>query len=107
MPVQNEHTLISLPQTLSTAQGRYHIVPVYGWENASRKRKRSELAVGIDGEGVNIYNVFLPPIMSLPLRLPCADAAVGGESPAGNVIRPPSSSVLYLSTMLDKTATIR
>jgi hypothetical protein len=32
---------------------------VYGGAAGPRKRKRSELAVGIDGEGVNIYDVSL------------------------------------------------
>jgi hypothetical protein len=30
---------------------------VYGGTPGSKKRKRAELAVGIDGEGVNLYDV--------------------------------------------------
>jgi hypothetical protein len=39
--------------------GRYVAGNVYGGVPGSKKRKRSELAVGIDGEGVNIYDVRL------------------------------------------------
>jgi len=37
--------------------GRYVVSEVYGGTPGSRKRKRGELAVGIDGEGLNIYDV--------------------------------------------------
>lgn len=30
---------------------------VYGGAPGAKKRKRSELAVGIDGEGLNLYDV--------------------------------------------------
>jgi hypothetical protein len=30
---------------------------VFGRASGSKKRKRSELAVGVDGEGVNLYDV--------------------------------------------------
>jgi hypothetical protein len=32
---------------------------VYGVAPGSRKRKRPELAVGVDGEGVNLYDVSI------------------------------------------------
>lgn len=57
MSTQSADTLITLPRPLGSAEGQYQATTVWGWENGSRKRKRSEIAVGIDGEGVNIYNV--------------------------------------------------
>ncbi|KAI9883571.1 MAG: hypothetical protein M1823_004669 [Watsoniomyces obsoletus] len=52
------HTVANLPRPLNADSDRYHISSVWGWdEGLSRKRKRAELGVGIDGEGVNIYNV--------------------------------------------------
>lgn len=47
----------SLPKPIDDSKGRYVVGEVYGGVLNSRKRKRSELAVGIDGEGVNIYDV--------------------------------------------------
>jgi hypothetical protein len=47
----------SLPRPIDRSNGRYVVGEVYGGAPASKKRKRSELAVGIDGEGVNLYDV--------------------------------------------------
>lgn len=51
------YTLAALPRPLDTAKGCYLTANVWSAANGSKKRKRSEVAVGIDGEGVNIYNV--------------------------------------------------
>ena len=50
------YTVASLPKPLDSDGGRIQAAPVYGI-HGSRKRKRHEVAVGIDGEGVNIYSV--------------------------------------------------
>jgi len=50
------YTIASLPTPLDVRDGNTQAAPVYGMRG-SRKRKRHEVAVGIDGEGVNIYNV--------------------------------------------------
>ncbi|KAI1073434.1 hypothetical protein F5B20DRAFT_516065 [Whalleya microplaca] len=55
--IQKPYVLTSLPRPLDPTTGRYVVSEVYGSELGSRKRKRHELAVGIDGEAVNIYNV--------------------------------------------------
>ncbi|KAI1456655.1 hypothetical protein F4805DRAFT_431176 [Annulohypoxylon moriforme] len=55
--IQKPYVLASLPRPLDPATGRYVVSEVYGSAPGSRKRKRHELAVGIDGESVNIYNV--------------------------------------------------
>jgi hypothetical protein len=47
----------SLPRPIDRSNGRYVVSEVYGGVPGSKKRKRSELAVGIDGEGVNLYDV--------------------------------------------------
>ncbi|ETS83411.1 hypothetical protein PFICI_05287 [Pestalotiopsis fici W106-1] len=55
--VQKPYVLTTLPRPLDPKTGRYVVGEVYGTAEGSRKRKRSEVTVGIDGEAVNIYNV--------------------------------------------------
>lgn len=50
------YTVASLPKPLDADHGTTKAAPVYGL-HGSKKRKRHEVAVGVDGEGVNIYNV--------------------------------------------------
>lgn len=49
--------MASLPRLIDGLNGRYVVGDVYGGALGSKKRKRSELAVGADGEGVNLYDV--------------------------------------------------
>jgi len=49
-------TLASLPRPYDATSGRSHASPVYGLRG-QRWRKRSEVAVAVDGDGVSIYNV--------------------------------------------------
>ncbi|KAK9780560.1 putative Nucleoporin Nup133/Nup155-like N-terminal domain-containing protein [Seiridium cardinale] len=55
--VQKPYVLATLPRPLDPTTGRYVVGEVYGTAEGSRKRKRSEVTVGIDGEAVNIYHV--------------------------------------------------
>lgn len=55
--IEAPYTIASLPSPLDGEHGRTYASPVVGIKE-SRKRKRHEVAVGIDGEGVNIYNVI-------------------------------------------------
>ncbi|KAI1759393.1 hypothetical protein GGR53DRAFT_149448 [Hypoxylon sp. FL1150] len=55
--IQKPYVLATLPRPLDPHTGRYVVSEVYGYAPGSRKRKRHELAVGIDGEAINIYNV--------------------------------------------------
>nr|POF13947.1 uncharacterized protein CFP56_02971 [Quercus suber] len=50
------YTIASLPRPLDVEDGRIYAAPVYAWRG-SRKRKRHEVVVGIDGESVNVYNI--------------------------------------------------
>jgi hypothetical protein len=56
---QRPYVVASLPQPVNRSSGRYAVGEVHGGMPGSRKRKRAELAVGIDGEGVNLYDVCL------------------------------------------------
>lgn len=50
------YTIAPLPRALDAANGQVQAAATYSIRG-SKKRKRHELVVGIDGEGVSIYNV--------------------------------------------------
>lgn len=49
-------TLASLPKPYDASTGKSLACPVYGLRG-QRWRKRSEVAVAVDGDGISIYNV--------------------------------------------------
>ena len=51
-------TLASLPHMISSTGGRIHATSVCS-VSGSKKRKRTEIAVALDGEGIFIYSVSL------------------------------------------------
>ena len=55
--IERPYTLLKLPRPLDSVNGRYHVANVFNVPLGSKKRKRSELVVAIDGEGLNIYTV--------------------------------------------------
>lgn len=55
--MQQPYVIATLPRS---KDAQYVVGEVYGGSSpGSKKRKRSELAVGIHGEGVNLYDVSL------------------------------------------------
>lgn len=54
------YRVAEFPEGLATPDGNILVAAVYGYLN-SRKRKRSELAVAVDCESVNLYDVQLTP----------------------------------------------
>ena len=46
-----------LPRPIDHVNGRYVVGEIYSGVPGAKKRKRAEVAVGIDGEGVNLYDV--------------------------------------------------
>lgn len=57
--IQRPYSIASLPRPVNQSTGRYVVGDVHGGTRGSRKRKRTELAVGIDGEGLNLYDVSI------------------------------------------------
>lgn len=55
--IEKPLVVASLPRPVDHSTGRYFVSDVHGGTPGSRKRKRAELAVGISGEGVNLYDV--------------------------------------------------
>ena len=52
--LEHPQTLVSLPQPVNRSKGRTRAAVV--WSGSSR-RKRPEVVIAVDGEGINIYNV--------------------------------------------------
>lgn len=57
--IERPTVVATLPRPIDHSTGRYVVSEVHGGTLGSRKRKRSELAVGVDGEGLNIYDVSI------------------------------------------------
>lgn len=68
LSLQEPYVVATLPRPVDTTTGRYKCAEVHGSEPGSRKRKR-ELVVGVDGEGVNLYDVcnYIPKRYSIHL----------------------------------------
>ncbi|KAE8349888.1 hypothetical protein BDV28DRAFT_52272 [Aspergillus coremiiformis] len=63
MDLQPPSVLAQLPRPLHASQGKTHIGEVYSLSD-SKKRKRYEVAVAVDGEAVNIYNIQTPKLVT-------------------------------------------
>ncbi|KAG9243709.1 hypothetical protein BJ878DRAFT_442864 [Calycina marina] len=57
LAIQKPYVVAKLPKPIGLKKGRYVVGEVHGGALTSKKRKRSELAVGVDGEGVNLYDI--------------------------------------------------
>ncbi|PBP26259.1 hypothetical protein BUE80_DR002886 [Diplocarpon rosae] len=69
--LEKPYVAASLPQPVDNSKGKYVVAEVYGGAPGAKKRKRSELAVGINGEGVNIYDMLASRLITsyaLPLH---------------------------------------
>lgn len=56
MDLPTPSVLTQLPRPLQASTGKTQVGEVYSLAE-SKKRKRYEIAVAVDGEGLNIYNV--------------------------------------------------
>ncbi|KAJ5894767.1 hypothetical protein N7495_006458 [Penicillium taxi] len=63
MDLQSPSVLAQLPHPLHASTGKTRIGDVYSLADA-KKRKRYEVAVAVDGEAVNIYNVQTPKLVT-------------------------------------------
>ncbi|CAK7266335.1 hypothetical protein SEPCBS57363_002041 [Sporothrix epigloea] len=55
--IQKPYVLASLPRSLAQVDGKSVVGEVFGQRPGVKKRRRAELAVGIDGESANIYDI--------------------------------------------------
>ncbi|KAJ5184213.1 hypothetical protein N7492_001829 [Penicillium capsulatum] len=63
MDLQSPSVLAHLPRPLHASTGKTRIGDVYSLAD-SKKRKRYEVAVAVDGEAVNIYNIQTPKLVT-------------------------------------------
>ncbi|KAL4768193.1 hypothetical protein BDW60DRAFT_198337 [Aspergillus nidulans var. acristatus] len=63
MDLQPPSVLAQLPRPLHASTGKTYISEVYSLANA-KKRKRYEVAVAVDGEAVNLYNIQNPKLVT-------------------------------------------
>ncbi|KAL5332585.1 hypothetical protein BJX70DRAFT_383768 [Aspergillus crustosus] len=63
MDLQPPSVLAQLPRPLHASTGKTHISEVYSLAS-SKKRKRYEVAVAVDGEAVNVYNIQTPKLVT-------------------------------------------
>jgi hypothetical protein len=61
LQIHKPYVLHALPRPLDRPEGpgRYHASEVFGQKQGSKRRKRPETAVAIDGVGVYLYDVRL------------------------------------------------
>ncbi|KAE8441176.1 hypothetical protein EG329_005805 [Mollisiaceae sp. DMI_Dod_QoI] len=55
--IQKPYVIASLPQPIDRSNGHYVVGEVISSGVGTKKRKRSELAVGVDGEGLSLYDI--------------------------------------------------
>ena len=55
--IQKPHIVADIPQDLAGSSGQILATDVYAVAG-SKKRKRSEIALAIDGQGIDIYDVI-------------------------------------------------
>ena len=99
--LQNPYVVASLPRPIDRSNGRYVVGEVYGGVPGSKKRKRSELAVGIDGEGINLYDVryeYIP--------LGASNNGIGISIKINHLLRTSSAVIFYLSPNISKDANL-
>lgn len=66
--IHKPYVLATLPRPLDHTEGRIVAREVYGLRDGQKKRKRTELVVGVDGETTSIYDVcFLSGPCNKPL----------------------------------------
>jgi len=81
-PIGAPFTLASLSKPISSSSnGRVHAAGVCSASGA-KKRKRTEIAVGVDGEGVSIYSVCI--VMSQYATI--TQTFVASKSPTSNFV---------------------
>lgn len=100
MDLQSPSVLAQLPRPLHASTGKTRIGDVYSLAD-SKKRKRYEVAVAVDGEAINIYNVGSYTSLSLcrELTLTYLPSSSGANTKARHFICSPTSVDLLLPPM--------
>lgn len=102
--IQKTYLLADIQQDLTGVHGNVLACDVLAVAG-SKKRKRSELALAIDRQGINIYDVSLPSVFQSYFEQ--ADTIIGSVIKAHHILCDISSSCLYLPTILCSIASAR
>ncbi|PYH96945.1 hypothetical protein BO71DRAFT_481624 [Aspergillus ellipticus CBS 707.79] len=91
MDLQPPSVLAHLPRPLHASTGKTHIAEVYSLAD-SKKRKRHEVVVAVDGEAVNIYNIQTPKLVTSYAVPPqssfsCQPCSVRRKVPSQSAVR--------------------
>ncbi|KAL4998550.1 hypothetical protein BDV10DRAFT_166802 [Aspergillus recurvatus] len=91
MDLQPPSVLAQLPRPLHASTGKTRISEVYSLANA-KKRKRYEVAVAVDGEAVNLYNIQNPKLVTSYAVPPqssfsCAPCSLRRKLPKGSGVK--------------------
>lgn len=97
MDLQSPSVLAQLPRPLHASTGKTRISDVFSLADA-KKRKRYEVAVAVDGEAVNIYNVRFP--KASVFRMQTDSDLSGSNAKARNFLRRPAAIYILLPPML-------
>lgn len=62
--IHKPYVLATLPKPLDHTKGNIVAREVYGQRDGQKKRKRTELVVGVDGETTSIYDVCVALVLT-------------------------------------------
>ncbi|KAI9718102.1 MAG: hypothetical protein M1812_004360 [Candelaria pacifica] len=100
--IENPTTLATLPRPLDQFNGQTLAATVFGVKHGHssfKRRKRTEIAVGIDGVGINLYNVWESHGIAIQQHL-CSHQHQGTISEAHHFVFSPTTSNFYVPTLL-------
>jgi hypothetical protein len=90
------YVLASLPRPLDHTDGRIQAREVYG-QRGLQKKRRAELAVGIDGETASIYDVSA---LSRHYHRAVLIFAAGSRIETYNIVPDPASRIVHVPPLL-------
>lgn len=96
--IHKPYVLATLPRPLDHTEGRIVAREVYGQRDGQKKRKRTELVVGVDGETASIYDVG----HQLGVYPPYAKQFLDPSLKVDYFLSHPTSRILHLPPLLDK-----
>lgn len=106
--IQRPYVLATLPRPLDHTDGKIVAREVYGQLDGQRKRKRTELAVGVDGETTSIYDVrenICTQILLCDMVIQALTEAGIGFA-ANHVLSYPPSRVVHLPALLHQNPSL-
>ena len=92
-------TLASLSKPVGSTNGRIHATGVCSFSGI-KKRKRTEIVVGVEGECISIYSVRRPKSLVHTHELP-SDFPLAAKPPTRHIVCAPAQRILHSRPILD------